>query len=70
MFNVDPAGRLLTPEDGAMLRDMTADALLDGDTEAVYRLTAHRLAPIATSEPPPAWHAVLEDRFECTNRFN
>jgi hypothetical protein len=69
VFSVDPAGRLLTPEDGHVLTDMTADALLDGDTECACRLTSYRFAPLATSEPPPAWHTTLEQRFEQTGRF-
>lgn len=63
MFSIAADGRLLMPQDNEMLRDMTADALIDGDMEAVYRLTRYRLAPLPTSNDPPAWRATLEARF-------
>jgi hypothetical protein len=70
MFNVAPDGRVLTPEDESVLRDMAFDAVYDGDFEAAHRLTRFRLAPLPTSEPPPAWHADLEVRFARTGTFN
>lgn len=56
-------------EDTARIQALTWDALLAGDTAKARTLLEARLSPLPTDDPPPAWHATLEERFRRTGKF-
>lgn len=51
------------------IRALAWDAVIAGDTAKARTLIEARLAPLPTSDPPPAWHATLEERFARTGKF-